>query len=497
VFLKPYFSETYRPLRKGNSFTVRGAMRTVEFKVLETDPSPYCVVGPDTVITYEGDAVKREVPVAENITSCLCDTKTWFLCRTKNAELKTSATMTLAVAGSSWPRSMKWSNFRCDVTSCANPLELRWALWCPLRFWMWDFKFSRLVAFYYSDRRAVEKRWSLVLLPMKPAHFSYRWMVCVIFCGDSTVWKGSFAGPEIMSKSASESESNLRNGFEECETNSPAILFIDEIDAIVPKREKVLSCVALDLALVTYRCFPDPRRGGATHHVSASHADGRFASEQPRGGHRGHQPTQQHRRRAAPFWPLRPRDRHRHPGRRRPAGNSVHPHQEDKAGQRRRSGQSALSSRQVPRSVLLRSDCKREPRICWCRLGIPLLRSGSGADSRKNEGGIDYVAPPLPNIINFWTADRPGRGLRRCRGAGQFGRAHGELPLGHVQEQPFGVEGSFIWKTECDLVRHWRPGRREARAARAGSGVFALKCVFDAGVESLLYSTRWCTPKSI
>jgi len=45
-------------------------------------------------------------------------------------------------------------------------------------------------------------------------------------------------GPEIMSKMAGESESNLRNAFEEAEKNSPAIIFIDKIDLIAPKREK-------------------------------------------------------------------------------------------------------------------------------------------------------------------------------------------------------------------------------------------------------------------
>merc|ERR1712183_483822 len=45
-------------------------------------------------------------------------------------------------------------------------------------------------------------------------------------------------GPEIMSKMAGESESNLRKAFEESEKNAPAIIFIDEIDSIAPKREK-------------------------------------------------------------------------------------------------------------------------------------------------------------------------------------------------------------------------------------------------------------------
>jgi len=61
VYLKPYFLEAYRPLHKGDIFLVRGGMRAVEFKVIETDPSPYCIVAPDTVIHCEGEPVKREV----------------------------------------------------------------------------------------------------------------------------------------------------------------------------------------------------------------------------------------------------------------------------------------------------------------------------------------------------------------------------------------------------------------------------------------------------
>ena len=33
----------------------------MEFKVVETDPSPYCVVSPETVIHCEGEPIKREV----------------------------------------------------------------------------------------------------------------------------------------------------------------------------------------------------------------------------------------------------------------------------------------------------------------------------------------------------------------------------------------------------------------------------------------------------
>lgn len=74
TYLKPYFLEAYRPLRKGaqepmcidllmlqgDLFLCRGGMRAVEFKVVETDPEPACIVAPDTMIHCEGDPIKRE-----------------------------------------------------------------------------------------------------------------------------------------------------------------------------------------------------------------------------------------------------------------------------------------------------------------------------------------------------------------------------------------------------------------------------------------------------
>ncbi len=46
-------------------------------------------------------------------------------------------------------------------------------------------------------------------------------------------------GPEIVSKYVGESEERLRKIFTDAEENAPSIIFIDEIDAIAPKREEV------------------------------------------------------------------------------------------------------------------------------------------------------------------------------------------------------------------------------------------------------------------
>ena len=46
----------------------------------------------------------------------------------------------------------------------------------------------------------------------------------------------NISGPEIMSKYYGESEEQLREVFEEAEENAPAIIFVDELDSIAPKR---------------------------------------------------------------------------------------------------------------------------------------------------------------------------------------------------------------------------------------------------------------------
>jgi transitional endoplasmic reticulum ATPase len=48
----------------------------------------------------------------------------------------------------------------------------------------------------------------------------------------------TISGPEIMSKYYGESEEQLREVFEEAEENAPAIVFVDELDSIAPKRSE-------------------------------------------------------------------------------------------------------------------------------------------------------------------------------------------------------------------------------------------------------------------
>ncbi|WP_424358502.1 CDC48 family AAA ATPase [Methanocella sp. MCL-LM] len=56
---------------------------------------------------------------------------------------------------------------------------------------------------------------------------------------ESDAYFTSINGPEIMSKYYGESEQHLRDVFKEAENNSPAIIFIDELDSIATKRAEV------------------------------------------------------------------------------------------------------------------------------------------------------------------------------------------------------------------------------------------------------------------
>jgi transitional endoplasmic reticulum ATPase len=48
-------------VRLDDTFVVRVGTRAIEFKVIKTEPSPYCIVAPETVIHCEGEPIQREV----------------------------------------------------------------------------------------------------------------------------------------------------------------------------------------------------------------------------------------------------------------------------------------------------------------------------------------------------------------------------------------------------------------------------------------------------
>ena len=65
VFVKPYFAGKAIPVKLGDVFQTRGAMRSVEFKVTSIEfsdetESEYCVIGDSTEIYADGEALERK-----------------------------------------------------------------------------------------------------------------------------------------------------------------------------------------------------------------------------------------------------------------------------------------------------------------------------------------------------------------------------------------------------------------------------------------------------
>ena len=63
-------------------------------------------------------------------------------------------------------------------------------------------------------------------------------LIAKVLASESEANMYSINGPEIMNKYYGETEARLRDIFKEAKDNSPSLIFIDEIDAIAPKREE-------------------------------------------------------------------------------------------------------------------------------------------------------------------------------------------------------------------------------------------------------------------
>merc|ERR1712151_678911 len=182
TYLKPYYLEAYRPARQGDLFLVRGGFRPVEFKVVGVDPGEFVIVAPDTVIHCEGEPVKREDE--EKLDDVGYD----------------------------------------DIGGCKKAMgQIREMIELPLRH---PTLFKTLGV---KPPRGV-------LLYGPPG--SGKTLIARAVANETGAFFFLINGPEIMSKMAGEAESNLRRAFEEAEKNAPAIIFIDEIDSIAPKRDK-------------------------------------------------------------------------------------------------------------------------------------------------------------------------------------------------------------------------------------------------------------------
>jgi transitional endoplasmic reticulum ATPase len=80
----------------------------------------------------------------------------------------------------------------------------------------------------------------------------------------------SISGPEVMSKWYGESEKRVREIFEDAEKNSPSIIFIDEIDAIAPKREEVTGEVERRVVSQLLTCMDGLKQRGKVVVIAAT-----------------------------------------------------------------------------------------------------------------------------------------------------------------------------------------------------------------------------------
>ncbi|EAR87202.2 transitional endoplasmic reticulum ATPase, putative (macronuclear) [Tetrahymena thermophila SB210] len=183
TYLIPYFKDAYRPVKKGDLFIVRGGFKSVEFKVVATEPKEYGLVAPNTMLFTEGEPIKREDE--EKLDDVGYD----------------------------------------DIGGCRKQMaQIREMIELPLRH-------PQL----FKTLGVKPPRGVLLFGP--PG--SGKTLIARAVANETGAFFFLINGPEIMSKMAGEAEGNLRKAFEEAEKNSPAIIFIDELDSIAPKRDKV------------------------------------------------------------------------------------------------------------------------------------------------------------------------------------------------------------------------------------------------------------------
>ena len=189
-YIRPYFEGKFRTVYRGDIFTVDGPLGLLEFQcveidTVEVDGDSACVVVDDTVIECEGEPVERD---ESDLDGCGYDTiggASKHLAAVRElVELPLKHPELWSKLGINPPRGVLLTGpSGCGKTAMARAVA------------------AETGAYFFVIN-----------------------------------------GPEVISKKAGESETNLRRAFEDAAANAEeyggAIIFIDEIDSIAPKREK-------------------------------------------------------------------------------------------------------------------------------------------------------------------------------------------------------------------------------------------------------------------
>lgn len=190
-YIKPYFEGKFRALHKGDSFNIDGPLGRLEFQCVEVDSvevdsDTACVVVDDTVIECDGDPLERD----------------------DMSDLEGAGYDMIGGASK-------------HLAAVRELVEL------PLR--------------HPEIWRKLGINPPRGVLLTGPSGSGKTAMARAV-AAETGAYFFVINGPEVISKRAGESETNLRRAFEDAQANAEdyngAIIFIDEIDSIAPKREQ-------------------------------------------------------------------------------------------------------------------------------------------------------------------------------------------------------------------------------------------------------------------
>ncbi|KAA6383893.1 MAG: putative Cell division control protein 48 [Streblomastix strix] len=157
-------------------------MRSVDFKVVKTEPTPFCVVAPDNTIHKDGDVHQREEEEA----------------------------------------NVGYD----DICRCKQKFDLIW----------------EVVGLHLRHPQLFKtigvKPPRGILLFRSPGTGKYLFGYAV--ANETGAYFLLINGPEIMSKMSGESEKSLRNAFNDAQINAPVIIFIIAIDLFALKCDKII-----------------------------------------------------------------------------------------------------------------------------------------------------------------------------------------------------------------------------------------------------------------